>query len=96
LTVPAEIVVAGKVCLAASNQEVSMTRLVVEVGQKWSVWVPGRQQWLLATVIRRFDGRATLKYDPRYMIGIGYDERSVDESSILTGRSLFRLVEGSE
>ena len=61
----------------------------VEVGQKWSVWVPGRQQWLLATVIRRLDGKATLKYDPRYLIGAGSDEHRVDESEMLSSRSLY-------
>lgn len=56
----------------------------VEIGQNWSIWEPSRRQWLLGTVIRRSDGEATLKYDPRYRIGIGYDERRADESTMLT------------
>jgi len=65
----------------------------VKIGQQWSTWVPGRQQWLLATVIRRADGRATLKYDARYGIGVAYDEQSADESTMLTTTNLFRLLE---
>lgn len=65
----------------------------VEIGQNWSIWEPSRRQWLLGTVIRRADGEATLKYDPRYRIGIGYDERRADESTMLTTSNLFRLVQ---
>ena len=65
----------------------------VEIGQHWSTWVPGRRQWLLATVIRCADGSATLKYDPRYKIGNGYDEHRADESTMLTATNLFRFVE---
>jgi hypothetical protein len=64
----------------------------VEVGQNWSVWVPGRRQWLLATVTRRADGKATLKYDSRYRIGAGHDEYPADESTMLAAPNLFRLV----
>ena len=64
----------------------------VEIGQNWSVWVPGRQQWLLATVIRCGDGKATLKYDSRYGIGLGRDESRADESTMWANSSLFRLV----
>ena len=66
----------------------------VEIGQSWSIWVPGRRQWLLGKVIRRSEGKATLKYDPRYLIGNGYDEQRFDESTMLTAQSLFRVVEG--
>lgn len=66
----------------------------VEIGQQWSAWVPGRQQWLLATVIRRGGGKATLRYDPRYHIGVGQDEHCADESTMLTATSLFRLLDG--
>jgi hypothetical protein len=66
----------------------------VEIGQNWSIWVAGRQQWLLGTVVRRADGQATLKYDPRYRIGSGHDERSADEHTMLTTSNLFRLVPG--
>ena len=76
--------------LSMSGEDIMLT--VVEVGQKWSVWVPGRQQWLLATVIRSLDGQATLKYDPRYLIGAGFDEQRVDESAMLASRSLYRPV----
>ena len=65
----------------------------VEIGQHWSTWVPGRRQWLLATVIGFADGHATLKYDPRYKIGAGYDEHRADESTMLTATNLFRLME---
>ena len=65
----------------------------VKIGQHWSTWVPGRQQWLLATVVRRADGRATLKYDPRYGIGPKSDEQGADESTMLSATNLFRLLE---
>jgi hypothetical protein len=64
----------------------------VTIGQKWSAWVPGRQQWLLATVKRREDGQATLKYDIRYGMGAGSDERKVDEAAMFTSPGLFRFV----
>jgi len=66
----------------------------VKIGQKWSAWVPGRQQWLLTTVIHREGGRATLQYDARYGIGRGDNEQYADESTMLSARNLFRLVEG--
>ena len=66
----------------------------IKVGQNWSVWVPGRRQWLLAVVIGRSNGKATLKYDPRYRIGADHDECSADESTMLTAPNLFRLVAG--
>ena len=65
----------------------------VEIGQSWSAWVPGRRQWLLTTVIRREMGEATLKFDPRYGVGHGYDEQRADESTMLTAPNLFRFVE---
>jgi hypothetical protein len=65
----------------------------VEIGQRWSIWVPGRRQWLLATVVRRADGQAALKYDARYGIGAKADEQSADESTMLTATNLFRLLE---
>ena len=65
----------------------------VEIGQRWSAWVPGRRQWLLATVVRRDGGRATLRYDPGYRIGAGQDEHSADEITMLTATSLFRLLD---
>jgi len=71
-----------------------MKLAAVEIGQSWSIWDSGRRQWLLGTVTRRADGQATLKYDSRYRIGVGQDERSADESTMLSTRNLFRLVEG--
>lgn len=65
----------------------------VEIGQHWSVWVPGRRQWLLATVVSRADGQAALKYDSRYGIGSKSDEQCADESTMLTATNLFRLLE---
>jgi hypothetical protein len=65
----------------------------IEIGQSWSIWVPGRRQWLLGKVIRRVDGRATLKYDPGYRIGTPHDEALADESTMLTAPNLFRIVE---
>lgn len=69
-------------------------KVAVEIGQSWSIWVPSRRQWLLGTVIHREAGQATLRYDPRYRIGSAYDERSADESAMLTMPNLFRLIEG--
>ena len=65
----------------------------VEIGQKWSVWVSGRQQWLLAAVTGRRDGRATLKYDTRYGVVGSDSEYAVDESAMLVRSNLFRFVE---
>jgi len=62
---------------------------MVEVGQQWSLWMSSRQQWLLAAVTSRADGRATLKYDSRYGVD---DLRVVDEADMLTTSSLFRFV----
>jgi hypothetical protein len=65
----------------------------VTIGQKWSVWVAGRQQWLLMTVIGREDGRATLKYDVRYGMTAGDDEKRADEDTMLATSNLYRFVE---
>ena len=64
----------------------------IEIGQTWSAWVPGRRQWLLATVIRRDKGEAVLKFDPRYGAGQGYDEQRADETTMMTASNLFRFV----
>lgn len=64
----------------------------VEIGQHWSIWVPGRRQWLLAAVIQRAGGQATLQYDQRYRIGAGYNECRADESTMLGTPNLFRFV----
>ena len=65
----------------------------VAIGQKWSVWLPSRRQWLLTTVIGREDGQATLKYDIRYGMDAGYEEKRADEATMLAASSLFRFVE---
>jgi hypothetical protein len=65
----------------------------VEIGQTWSAWIPGRRQWLLVTVIRRNNGEAILKFDPRYGAGRGYDEQRADEVTMLSASNLFRFVE---
>ena len=65
----------------------------IEIGQTWSTWVPGRRQWLLATVVRRDNGEAVLKFDPRYGAGQGYDEQRADEITMLTAPNLFRFVD---
>ena len=72
---------------------VSTMQANVEIGQNWSIWVPGRRQWLLGKVVRRLDGQATLKYDPGYHIESPYDEQRADESTMLTTTNLFRKVE---
>jgi len=65
----------------------------IRIGQHWSIWVPGRRQWLLATVIGSKAGEATLKYDPRYGMGLGYDEQKADEGTMLTAPNLFRFID---
>jgi hypothetical protein len=65
----------------------------VTPGQTWSTWVPGRHQWLLATVMRLEKGLVTLKYDARYGIGNGYEEHRADETDMLTNTNLFRFLE---
>jgi hypothetical protein len=65
----------------------------VKIGQSWSIWVPGRRQWLLATVTRRENGRATLAYDRRYGIVKGFDEQLADETTMLDASNLFRFVD---
>ena len=72
----------------------STMQAIVELGENWSIWVPGRQQWLLGKVVRRVDGQVTLKFDARYFIGSPHDEQSADESTMLTTTRLFRKVEG--
>lgn len=64
----------------------------IRIGQQWSAWVPGRGQWLLATVIRRDAGQAILRFDSRYGIGRGDDEQKADETTMLENRNLFRHV----
>ena len=64
----------------------------VAIGQKWSVWLPSRRQWLLTTVISREGGQATLKYDHRYGIAATYDEQKADEATMLAASNLFRFI----
>ena len=70
----------------------SQRQTETENGQRWSAWVPGRQQWLLGTIIRKKDGRVTLKFDSRYEIRSGEDECEVDEQDLLRGSNLFRYI----
>jgi hypothetical protein len=64
----------------------------ITVGQSWASWESGRQQWLLATVIREKDGLVTLKFDGRYGIATGEDERRVDATTMLSTTNLFRHI----
>jgi hypothetical protein len=66
--------------------------LAVKLGQKWSVWVPSRQQWLLATVVSCESGTVILGYDARYGMPRGED-RTSDEGTMLTNRNLYRFIE---
>lgn len=65
----------------------------VTIGQNWSAWVPGRHQWLLATVISDGAGQATLKFDGRYGIRRGEDEQKADHATMLSNSNLFRFIE---
>jgi hypothetical protein len=69
-----------------------MTFDQVEMGQHWSIWVPSRRQWLLAMVVGREGGKATLKFDQRYSLSRGYDVQSADETTMLESPNLFRGV----
>ena len=66
--------------------------LSVMVGQKWSVWSPGRRQWLLATVIGQEHGRATLEYHTGYGIAGSHNEQKADEATMLAESNLFRFI----
>ena len=66
--------------------------LAVTIGQKWAAWIPGRQQWLLATVIRCEREAVTLRCDKRYGIAADGDLQA-DENTMLSNRNLFRFVE---
>jgi len=65
----------------------------VAIGQNWSVWVSGRQQWLLAAVVNRSHGQATLAYDGRYGIDSGSNQQKADESAMLAASNLFRFIQ---
>jgi len=67
----------------------------IEMGQRWAAWVAGRQQWLLAAVVKQKDGRVTLKFDARYGLGPADSEREVDEQDLLRAPRLFRHIENS-
>ena len=54
------------------------------IGQRWAAWIPGRQQWLLTTVVRFEKDRAILKFDSRYGIQTGQDEYAADTRSMLS------------
>ncbi len=70
----------------------SQPQTKIEMGQRWAAWVPGRQQWLLAAVVKRKDGRVTLKLDARYDLGQADGEREIDEQDLLGTPNLFRHV----
>lgn len=61
-------------------------------GQSWSAWVPARQQWLSAVVIQDASGQATLKFDARYGLPRGEDERQADHTTMLSNKSLYRFL----
>jgi len=63
------------------------------IGQRWAAWIPGRQQWLLTTVVRFEKDRAILKFDSRYGIQTGQDEYAADTRSMLSMSNLFRHIE---
>jgi hypothetical protein len=67
----------------------------IEMGQRWAIWVAGRQQWLLASVVKQKNGRATLKFDARYDLGSADGERQIDEQDLLGMSNLFRHIAAS-
>ena len=69
-----------------------MSQPKTEIGQRWAAWVPARQQWLVAAIIQEKAGRITLKFDPRYGLCRGDDEREVDEQDLFGMPNLFRYV----
>ncbi len=76
------------------DQEMSGPPNELEMGQQWAAWVPGRQQWLLASIVQQKDGRVTLKFDARYGLGVAESERKIDEQDLLGTPNLFRRVAG--
>ena len=64
----------------------------VTIGQKWAAWIPGRQQWLLASVIRCEQETITLRCDKRYGL-VDEGDLKTDEVTMLENRNLFRFVE---
>ena len=66
----------------------------VTVGQKWSAWVPARQQWLLATVVGFENDLVRLKCDARYGMKREGDFKT-DQDTMLGNRNLFRFVESA-
>lgn len=66
--------------------------VTITIGQKWSVWIPGRRQWLLATVTSCGLGKATLRCDSRYGLLASDAEVRADEDTMLTTANLFRFV----
>lgn len=84
---------------AAAKQDWSHARpempMEVKTGQCWSAWVPGRRQWLLATVVSQENGQAILKYDARYGMDDGFGAQRADESTMLAAPNLFRFVKSA-
>jgi hypothetical protein len=62
------------------------------IGQSWSAWVPARNQWLLVTVTAYSAGKATLRFDARYAIRVGENEKIADSTDMLSNRNLYRFI----
>lgn len=56
------------------------------------MWVPERGQWLLSTVISNDKGCIVLRFDARYGIMRGRDERMADAQTVLENTHLFRFI----
>jgi hypothetical protein len=65
------------------------------INRRWALWVPARQQWLLAIVVQQKDGEVTLKFDSRYELGISDRERKIAEQDLLKTPNLFRPLPDS-
>src|SRR6202012_5788731 len=75
-----------------SGADRKMSEPKTEIGQSWAAWVPARQQWLVAAITQQKAGRITLKFDPRYGLCRGDDEREVEEQDLLGMSNLFRHI----
>lgn len=63
----------------------------IAIGQTWSAWIPGRQQWLLATVVGFEKELVKLKCDARYGMKQEGDFKT-DQGTMLENRNLFRFI----
>jgi hypothetical protein len=64
----------------------------IEIGQHWSVWVPSRQQWLLAAVTRQKDHHTVLQFDARYGMARASSEHVTETVTMLSNTQLFRFI----